>query len=100
MHCYHYTTNGYPQQQGCVISVYFQLSNTSGKILNKILFHNPRLQSSRFMYNKKESCVVLLLVLLVVLLLVVLLLVVLLIILPTPPPKLQHKTTITTKTTT
>ena len=45
-----------------------KLSNKIGQINKNNLFHNSRLQSSRFMYSKKERSVVQLLVLLILLL--------------------------------
>jgi hypothetical protein len=77
--CHHYTPDGYSQHQNCISSVYFQSYPIPLGKYEKKLFHNSRLQSSRFMYNKKESSVLL-----------VLLLVLLILLLPQPqPPALQ-----------
>jgi hypothetical protein len=62
-HCYHYTADGYPEQQDSITAGYFQNYLIPLGKYNKKLFHNLRLQSSRFMYNKKERSVVLLLLL-------------------------------------
>jgi hypothetical protein len=75
---YHYTPDGYSKQQDRIASVYFQSYPLHLGKYTKKLFHNSRLRSSRFMYNKKERFVVLLLLVLLMLLL------------PSPqPPALQ-----------
>ena len=72
-HCYHYTPQDYPKQQYCITAVKLHSYPIRlGKYKNN-LFHNSRLESSKFMYNKIERSVLPLLVLLVLLL-------------PTPPP--------------
>ena len=75
--CHQHTPDGHPQHQDCITSVYFQsFPSNLGKYKRKV-FHNSRLQSSRFMCNKKERSVVLLLLVLLILLLPP----------PPPPPK-------------
>jgi hypothetical protein len=84
--CHHYTPDGYSQHQDCITSVYFQSYPVPLGKYKKNLFHISSLQSSRFMYNKKEGSVVLLLSL--VLLILLLMLVLLIPLLPQPqPPK-------------
>jgi hypothetical protein len=45
-HCYHYTADGYPEQQDCITAVYFQSYPIPLGKYNKKLFQNSRLQIS------------------------------------------------------